>query len=439
MINLTNFGVTSPTAQETLATISNIFTRVFGISPDTTSGNSTNQFIQELTNMTISQQNQYVWLSGTIYNPNNAQGIFLEGICAFSNLSKNLGTKSTVTCQVTGLPNLTIPAGNVVINPNTNDKFTNLEPIFINNIGTGSGLFTALEFGKIPVDANSITQIQRNFPGWSTVNNSSAGSIGLLAQTDTQLRNIRKYALALNSTGWFDAMNSALTNFLNQDGTAIDPNTNFKYVLGYYIFENNTNQAITLPYDTITVLPHSVYITIYAPTFLSGTPSTNPTNFQYVAGMLLRTKSAGCQTQNLQTLPNQQVSVDYINKKWLNVLPVNIKWDSPTPTPLLFAISLVVTNPTVNVNNFKLQIQNAIIYQFYNGYNNHSPVLMVSQINSADYYPIIYDTVGQVSITSFTITKVTSGGTPEPIFGVLSPIYIPTLVLDNIVITVTIN
>ncbi len=432
---LTTTGYVPLTTAQALTAIQTIFYNVFGVNADMTVGNPTSQFIQELANMTVNVSNSQSLLYSTIYNRNNATGVFLDGLGAFSGLSRLEATHTTILCTATGTPGTIVPADQIILNNENGDQYTNPNPFTINSMGFAIGVpFAAVESGPVVAPANTITVIQQNVSGWSTINNPLVGTTGSATQNDTSYRNTQNYALALNSTSWFDAVASALTNFLDQNGETED-STGHKYILGWYIFENYTAAAVDLPGGgSHSVAPHSVYITVYAPEFLYTTGTTqNSINAEYLAGVILNTKSAGSQTQNIQT-GDYAFSVAYTNPNY-TFQTVTVKYDSPTPVPIKFNITITTFSDTLSVNQIETLIANAVVSQFYNGYESLPPVAMFTDIVASSYIPAIIAAIGNCNVTDITIEKVTAG-TPAAIFTALSPLEIPTLLLTDVSITV---
>lgn len=432
---MTSTGFVPYTPQQAFQAVVTLFSKVFNQQPDTTPGNPTSQFIQEISNMLVNSENSQSLLYSDIYNPQNTTGVFADGLCALTNLQRQPATYTIVTCQLTGIAGTVIPANSIVLDVN-NNQFQNLTAITLGT-GTTTAVFTALIAGNIAVAANTLTKIQNNIPGWSTINNMNAGIAGSSAQSDTSLLNTRNYTLALNSTAWSEALQSALVNFLAQNGTHIDPTYGYPYVQGFYIFENNSNIAVNIPNTTISINPFTVYIVIYAPNFLFNADNTqNATNSQYVAGLILRVKSGGCQTQNIQS-GNNAFSINYNNPNYA-VLANNIKWDSPTAIPIQFNISVTVFNNTLSPTTIKTTIQSIVVNQFYNGYGSYPPINMVENINANNFIPAIIAKLGNINITNITIQQV-DGGSPQNIFPALLPTQIATLISTNINVTITVN
>ena len=396
---LTSTGYTTLTPSQVLMAIQNVFFNVFGINADMTVGNPTSAFIQELTNMGINLENEESLLFSQVYNPQFASGIFLDALAALLNLKRNGATPTSISCIVSGIPTTVVPAGQIIANQYTGDQYTNPSSFTIGDSGeTSDVIFNCTQTGAIQAPANSITVIQQNVAGWSTVNNPTDGLVGNSGQTDTSYRNTRNYVLALNSVGWTDALSSALINFLDQNGNSDDV-YGYKYIQGYYIFENNTNYSVTLPGTSSSILPSSVYIVVYAPNFLyNDDGSQNLTNANYVAGLILRTKSAGCQSQNIQT-GNSAFSITYSNANYL-VSPVNIKFDSPVAVPIQFNITMQTFSTTMSTTEIKNIVGQTVLNQFYNGYNLLPPIKMNQDIVASTFITAITNTLGNVNVRS---------------------------------------
>ncbi len=177
-------------------------------------------------------------------NPELASGIFLDAIGALTNTSRTNSTKTTVTATISGQSGTIVNAGSQAKSGNNIFEVVNNTTIPVS--GTIDTEFRALEFGAIVVAAGTLTQIETEVLGWETVTNVNAGITGLERESDLVFRRFRKETLS------------------NQ-GVALpfSIRSNVRLVEGVrsLSFLENTS-ANTVVIETITLLPHSIFICI---------------------------------------------------------------------------------------------------------------------------------------------------------------------------------
>jgi len=126
------------------------------------------------------------------FNPNVAGGVMLDAICAFSDTARDGAERTRVTCQVTGTPGVVLPLGSsAATNPTiTGDQYFFESEIDVAFDGSGNAEvdFLCTIDGAIIVPSASLTSIADGVIGWFTVTNSSAGTPGKLAQSDSSTR-----------------------------------------------------------------------------------------------------------------------------------------------------------------------------------------------------------------------------------------------------------
>ncbi len=198
-------------------------------------------------------------------NPNIAEGTQLDAICSNLEIIRIPATKSNATCEFTGLPATIIPAFAQVLSTN-GDIFLTDSFVVIDTSGIATMTVTAQKSGPIKVDANTIQIIITGFPGWTSINNSSAGNVGVSEENDVQLRARRLDQLAFASSGSIQSIKAGITTF--------NPTSS-------YVIENNTSSNIVR--DGITILKNSVLLVVEG-----GGSDTQ------VANMFLQRLSAGC-------------------------------------------------------------------------------------------------------------------------------------------------
>ncbi len=436
-INFTQWGTVTITPKQAVSDISNIFYNVFDAYPDLSPSNPTGAFVQELANMEVSVNNTMAYVTSNVYGINTSNGIFLDGIGNLFGIQRTSATNSTVACVLLGTPNLII-TGNIttpiLISDGTN-QYAYDGNITLDTSGSATALFTCTKIGQINIPANSVTTIITTQLGWSSVTNPLAGIAGNNIQTDTSFRYVLKYSQAINGRGMVESLFAILSNFIAEDGsTTTDAyGINVPYIQGFYIYSNYTTtpQTIVPSYPAIPI--GGVYITLYAPQYIS---PTSTSNLQYIAGIILNQIGANT-TNNIQSTAGNFYNVNYINPDYPAIDPVVVNFDVPVATPITMSFSLHLYSQNIATNTLIQQIQQAILIQFYNGYTSgntsYPPAQMNLPINTADYIASILSVAGGCTINTQNIQLVT-GGTPATTL-TLTVDKIATLSLSNIIIT----
>jgi len=358
-------------ANDALIESQNIFKAVFGNDANIDPQGINGLLIQEIANLIIDNDSALELLYSGLYNPNYAQGVFLDSICAFSQIERVEATASVVTCTCTGLVGTTIPAGSQVLNTN-GDIFSNKTLAVIGGGGTVDVVFTSLVLAPIPCDTNNVNRIVQQVAGWDTVNNSSPGVVGTNEQTDYSLRSMRVAGLAKNATSTYNALASAL---------ALDSN-----VKAYWFLVNNTSSPVSkttgiTPNDTtISVGANTVYISVYGE------------SDDGVAKLIYDNLSGGCSTQGARIVTFTDPDFPFISNTYHYTLP--------TTHRLEIDVTLPGTSGDYPANATAL-IQEAV-YNSYYGIGSTNPVKMWEPINTSRFYPAV-EQLGFFNITSIQI------------------------------------
>lgn len=374
----TQYNVWIPnTANEELTIFQQVFITTFGINVNLVPSSLNGVFIQELTNFGVDNENTVTLITSGIYNPNYASGKYLQDICAWNNIVIKEATQSIVTCQVTGLPLITIPAGKQVVSI-YGDIFYAQSDIILDGAGHGAGDFLSVNTGAINCDMNAINRILQPVSGWDTVNNSANGTPGLTTQTDSSLRFERQYNLGVNSTGSITAMNSRFGTTQN--------------IIDFIVINNSTD--IPLISRGVTVPVGGIYISVFAP-LLDSTP-------EIIGTIIAGTNSSGTQ---MHTTGTNTKTYTYTDPTYFFTIPVT--WDEPNACPIQVDISYV-NNPLLP-SDIATQIKDLIISNFNNGSAKFPPVNMrttfyVSQLTSG------IENLGVVVLSQ--TMQVVTGGSP---------------------------
>ena len=178
-------------------------------------------------------------------NPNLAEGVFLDAVYALANGQRDGEERSTVICELSGVPGTVIQKGSVVSDVNR-EEWESLAGAIIPASGSVTVGFRSINYGPIEAAIGEVDTIVTGVLGWEAVTNISAAIPGKLKQSDVSTRKQRKVELGGN------ANNNTLAII-----TAINALENVKS-LRYW--ENYTNDPITV--DGVTLKPNSTYVCV---------------------------------------------------------------------------------------------------------------------------------------------------------------------------------
>lgn len=266
-------GVTAPSTEEIRADIGAKLQECFkqnsddpllNIEPSSPMGQFLDLMVAE-----IEAKNSEIIFLANMANPNLTTGKFLDALAALYGIDRKISEPTVVVCEVRGLQGTFIPYGAIVQDSNEN-KFRHSASagVLIPASGVAITTFSAIEHGALEVGANSVTKIVTSIAGWDSVNNPTAGIVGRIEETDSELRTRMIDSYAINATGYVEAIEANLS--------ALDG------VLDARVLENPTNQTIT-SYG-VQIDPHSILISI-----VGG-------DDEKIAETIYRRKDVGCGT-----------------------------------------------------------------------------------------------------------------------------------------------
>lgn len=212
-------------------------------------------------------------------NPNEAGGVHLFAIGALTGLAPTGATRTVIrNVTVTGVPNSTIIPQGALAETTAGDRFRTTQSVVIPGNGTATVDFESVNEGPVPAAANTLTRVISSVLGWETVNNATAGTLGVLEQSDANFRDQRRNTLGLQGRSVPVAMTSDVRNVPG--------------VIGLQFRENIQNSTQVI--DGITLVAHSTWMVVDG-----GTDTA-------VATAMLENKTAGAAW-------NGAVSVNVVN------------------------------------------------------------------------------------------------------------------------------
>lgn len=260
------------------------------------------------------------------FNPLTASGIWQDALAKIYFLTRKPAINSSAVCMLTGLQGTTIPAGAQIQSSEDQTIWTLSEAVTIPAAGTVSGTFICESAGTISAPADTLTKIITTVPGWDSVTNPAAATVGQLEETQAAFEARRYASVALNSRS---ADASVYARVAACDG-----------VISVFVRSNRTSSAVTI--DNYSLAPHSIYCAV------TGGDDDD------IARAIYESLSAGC---------------DYNGNTTINVTDSNTGAIEPVSfeRPAVFNVYLrVMLQDGVQLpNDYENIIKNALIANFY--------------------------------------------------------------------------
>ena len=169
----------------------------------------------------------------------HASGAQLDTLGSLLDIGRAQETHSQVTATLTGVAGTTVPVGSRARTA-ANDEFATLSAAALSPAGVEVEM-QAIESGPVPAAAGALSEIVTVIPGWETVRNPSAASLGTLAESDTAFRARYRVRTAHSSVAPLEALRAALAE---AGATAVR------------VVENATDAAIAI--QQWGIAPHSI-------------------------------------------------------------------------------------------------------------------------------------------------------------------------------------
>lgn len=186
---------------------------------------------------------QLIALMANMMNPNEAFGMGLDALCAFSNTQRNAAVRTRVLVQLAGTPNTQIPANTTQGKTQAGDIFYLENNVQLDRNGQAQAYFLAQETGPVPCEAGALTQIVSGPLGLETIVNGTNGEVGSDQESDASLR-LKRLEQLPQGVALLEDYIASLSKVPN--------------IRGYRALENYTNAPKAV--QGVTIGAHSVYI-----------------------------------------------------------------------------------------------------------------------------------------------------------------------------------
>ena len=265
-------------------------------------------------------------LVANLFNVMLSYGIFLDAMLANFGMYREGATASRVSVTITGQKGTVVPAGSQASTSN-GIIFYAENDLTIGEDGTAQGDFLSLELGSIACAAGELNKIIDGTFGWETVTNPSPALLGTDRESDAHFKQRFLNSGLFTGKALLENYYSSLLSTEN--------------VQSAFVYDNYTNETIV--YDTVSILPHSVYCCVDG--------GTN----EDVANAIFAVKSSGCGYTG-------DVSVQ-IRDEWFGAL-YTVKFNRPQIVDV--HVSVTVDRGTSASTELEETVKNAIL-SFANG------------------------------------------------------------------------
>jgi len=290
-------------------------------------------------------------------DPDNATGFMQDAIGRIYFLNRNPALPTTVQLLCTGGVGVPIPVGAQAIDTSGN--------IYVctqaGTIGSGGNVllsFANQQTGPIPCPMSTVTRIYQAIPGWDTVTNPAAGTVGQDVESAASFEFRRQNSVAANAHGSLAAIYGAVIEVAG--------------VLDAFAIENVTDNAIDGPIDNnpnstnFNVVAHSLYIAV------TGGAAAD------VANAIWTKKNEGSNMNGNTTFIVTDDNYSFPMPQY------TITWETPNPTQYSFIVN--IKNSSALPSNIEALVQAAITAQFNGTNTNGQRVRIGSLLLAASFY-----------------------------------------------------
>ena len=203
------------------------------------------QIIDSISALVTAKDSEFLSLANQ-FNPLTADGRIQDALAKIYFITRKIAEPTVVTCQCTGLQGTVIPAGAIIQNTD-GYRLNSVGESVIPESNVVTVEFTLEQSGPIAIGANTCTEIVTVIPGWDTVNNAVAGTLGRKEESRAEFEYRRYRSVANNAHGSVAAVYGTLANING--------------VLDLEVLENRADTADV--FWGVNIPGHSVAICIY--------------------------------------------------------------------------------------------------------------------------------------------------------------------------------
>jgi uncharacterized phage protein gp47/JayE len=346
----TDTGVVVPAESAILAGVQADMNTAFGGGLNPGLQTPQGQLAQSLTAI-IGDANGQIAAMASNVDPDTADGKWQNAIGRIYFLDRIPGSGSVVTATCTGAVGTPIPAGSRAQDTN-GYIYAATVSVTIGPSGTVDVPFQNTTFGPIACAPGALSIIYVSIPGWDTVSNANAATLGRLVESRADFEYRRQNSVALNSV---NMVQSVYANVLDVPD-----------VIDCFVRDNPTGATVNYGATNYPLVAHSLVVSV-----VGGTEDD-------VARAIWQKKPPGCNYNG-----NTTVTVTDDSGYDVPVPTYEVTFLVPTDAPAFFVVN-IADNPLLPANIVSLT-QAAIVASF-NGVDGGSRARIGSTIVAGRYY-----------------------------------------------------
>ena len=367
-------GLVAPSTAEIRAEVAAMFVAAFaknGLPPlDTAPETPAGQLIDSITAIIADKDAELLFLANQ-FNPLVAEGVWQAALGQIYFLVPKTATNSVARCTCNGLAGTVIGAGSLIQSSADNTQWRATGTATIPSSGTVQIDFQCQTAGEVTAAAGTLDKIVTVTPGWDSVTNTAAATVGTLAETQLAFEQRRYQSVAINARGSIAALYSALASL---DG-----------VIDLAILENDTGTAVTK--NGVSIPAHSLWIV------MRGGDEAE------IAAAIYRNKDAGCGTAG-------NTAISYTDDTL--ALAPTYDYHIERPTDLVFGVKVTIRETDTTPADVEQLIKDAVVRNF-SGESTFPRAGTAQTIYSSRFYGDVIAT-GANDLVSVQIAAPLSGG-----------------------------
>lgn len=368
-VTITETGISVPPTQDILSGALQDINAAFGGNLNVTSVSTPQYVLSAERAQAIALADADLAFTLSQFDPATAIGRFQDALGRIYFITRKPGTPTVVEATCTGIPGSTLPAGSLARDAEGN-VYSSLSSATFDSNGQATVQFANQVIGAIPCAANSLVYIQVVVPGWDAITNESPGVTGTEIENRYSFELRRQESVAQNATGTVPAIRAAV---LALSG-----------VTDCFVYDNDNDDPIFYGATNYEIAPHSVYVGV-----VGGEDND-------IAETIRKKKDCGCNLNG-----NTSVTV-YDDSALAYPYPeYQIKFNRPTPTEILFAVT--IQQNTQLPSDVIAQIQAAIMAAFNGQVDGFARPRIGGAIYASSYYSIVSAVSSQINILSIQI------------------------------------